>query len=127
MDRAADEQGIQREVAGPPDAVTQYFRRATEANLSQRFLPIVKKATDATGVTGTYKKLLQAANANKYLGAFLGAVSNPQSVDLDAYITTKAMDGLFKMVAEEEKRIRENPVAQTSDLLRRVFGSITRR
>ena len=53
----------------------------------------MKSATDSTGVTAKYKQLLQAANANKYLGAFLGVFSDSQSLDLDAYITNKAMDG----------------------------------
>jgi hypothetical protein len=45
---------------------------------------------------------------------------------VDSYVTSNAMDGLFKMVAEEEKRIRENPVARTSDLLQKVFGAIAK-
>jgi hypothetical protein len=49
-----------------------------------------------------------------------------ESVDLDGYVTHKALDGLFLMVAEEEKKIRENPIARTTDLLQQVFGSITR-
>jgi len=119
----ADAQSI---LLGRADAATQYFRRVTETNLVERFLPIVKRATDATGVTAGYKKLMDAANANRYVGAFLGALSNPASVDIDAYVTNKAMDGLFKMVAEEEQRIRKNPVARTSELLQRVFGALGR-
>lgn len=111
---------------GPPDAATQYFRRATETNLFQRFLPIVRHATEATGVTSTYKRLTQAAEANKYLGPLLGAVSGSQSFDLDGYITEKTLDGLFKEIAAEEQRIRQNPAAQTSELLRKVFGAIGR-
>src|SRR5206468_2063421 len=106
-------------LAGQRDAVTQYFRRTTETNLFERLLPIVKRATETTGVTANYKKVLQAASGNKYVGAVLGAISNPQSFDLDAYITNKAMEGLFRKVAEEEQRIRADPVARTSDLLRR--------
>jgi hypothetical protein len=48
----------------------------------------------------------------------------PEDFDVDSYVTNKAMDGLFKLVAEEEKRIRENPAARTTDLLQKVFGSI---
>jgi hypothetical protein len=113
-------------LTGPPDAATQYFRRVTQTNLFERFSPIVKRTTDATGVTSTYKRVLQAANGNKYLGALLGAVTDSQSLDLDAYITNKAMDGLFKEIAAEEQRIRQDPVARTSELLRKVFGAITR-
>src|SRR6266850_6224747 len=109
-------------LTGPNDAATQYFRRATETNLFTRFLPLVKSATDKTGVTGTYKKLVERANAGNLFGSFGSAVANLESVDIDQYVTTKALDGLFKIVAEEEKRIRANPVARTSELLQKVFG-----
>lgn len=109
-------------VGGPPDAATQYFRQATETNLFQRFLPIVRKCTAETGVTATYKRIEQAAMANKYLGPLLGAVTDSSSLDLDAYITEKSLDGLFKEIAAEEQRIRQDPVARTTELLRRVFG-----
>src|ERR1043166_6884843 len=95
-------------LTGSTNAVTQYFRRTTETNLFERFLPIVKKATDETGVTSSYKKLLEATEGHKYLGALLGALTDGQSLDIDAYVTHKAMDGLFKVVAEEEQRIRAN-------------------
>jgi hypothetical protein len=111
-------------LTGPPDAATQFFRRTAETNLYQRFLPIVKKATDAAGVTSNYKKVLNAAGKNKYVGELLGAVTDPKSLDLDKYVTDKALDGLFKRIAQEEKRIREDPVARTSDLLKEVFGAI---
>ena len=111
-------------LTGPSDAATQYFRRTTQTNLFTRFEPIVKQATDQTGVTSAYKRVLDFGANNKYLGAFLGAVSEQQSLDLDAYITNKAMDGLFKVIADEEQRIRQDPVARTTDLLKKVFGSI---
>ena len=113
-------------LTGPPDAVTQFFRRTTETNLFQRFLPIVKKGTEATGVTSNYKKILNAANKNKYVGEVLGALTDPKSLDLDGYVTNKALDGLFKKIAQEEKRIREDPVARTTDLLKEVFGALKR-
>jgi hypothetical protein len=119
----ADAQAI---LTGAPDAATQFFRRTTETNLYQRFLPIVKKATGSTGVTSNYKKVLSAVEKNKYLGEALDAVSDPKSLDLDSYVTNKALDGLFKRIAEEEKRIREDPVARTTDLLRNVFGAISK-
>jgi hypothetical protein len=119
----ADAQAI---LTGAPDAATKFFRRTTETNLYQRFLPIVKKATDSTGVTSNYKKVLSAVEKNKYLGEALDALSNPKSLDLDSYVTNKALDGLFKRIAEEEKRIREDPVARTTDLLRNVFGAISK-
>jgi hypothetical protein len=120
-------------LAGPSDAATQYFRRTTETNLYAAFYPIVQKATRQTGVTAAYQKFMEKANvanlSNKLgnLGTLLGnSLLDKDSGDLDGYVTTKAMDGLFKMVAEEEKRIRENPVARTTALLQNVFGALKR-
>jgi Protein of unknown function (DUF4197) len=111
-----DARGI---LKGPDDAATQYFRKTSEAQLREKFLPIVQDATDKAGVTHAYKQLMQKAGP---FTQFLGQ----DSTDLDGYVTGKALDGLFKMIAEEEKRIRENPVARTTDLLKKVFGSLTK-
>lgn len=102
---------------GPDDAATQYFRKTSEAKLKERFLPIVQAATNQAGVTAAYKKLMQKAGPTAQL---LGV----GTTDLDSYVEGKAVDGLFKMIAAEEKRIRENPVARTTDLLKKVFGSL---
>jgi len=102
---------------GSDDAATQYFRKTSEASLKERFLPIVQGATDQAGVTSAYKKLMKKAGPT----AELLGVGN---TDLDTYVNDKAVDGLFKMIAAEEKRIRENPVARTTDLLKKVFGSL---
>ncbi len=102
---------------GPDDAATQYFRKHSATRLAERFLPIVQGATDQAGVTAAYKKLMGKAGS---LAKMLGGSSK----DLDAYVTDKALDGLFKMVAAEEKNIRENPLARTTDLLKKVFGNI---
>jgi hypothetical protein len=96
----------------------------TETNLHERFLPIVKSATDRAGVTSAYKRLLGTLNGNQYLGALSGILLNNQTVDIDAYVTDQALDGLFKMVAREEARIRQDPVARTTDLLQKVFGAV---
>ena len=118
-------------LAGPDDAATQYFQRTTQTNLYVRFYPIVQKATRQTGVTAAYQKFMERANLGNLssklggLGNLLGSsVLDKDSLDLDGYVTNKAMDGLFKMVAEEEKRIRQNPVARTTDLLQKVFGAL---
>jgi hypothetical protein len=104
---------------GPDDAATQYFRKTSEAKLKERFLPIVQNATNNAGVTAAYKKLMQKAGpAAQFMGA--GAT------DIDGYVQTKAVDALFKMIAAEEKRIRQDPVARTTDLLKKVFGSIAK-
>lgn len=121
-------------LTGPTDAATKYFQSATQTNLYARFYPIVQQATQKTGVTAAYKKvvdtvgLAEASQVTQKLGGLGSVIGNAlpdkQSLDLDAYVTNKAMDGLFKMVAEEEKQIRQNPVARTTDLLQKVFGAL---
>jgi hypothetical protein len=115
-------------LTGPPDAATQFFRRTTQTNLYSRFLPIVQKTTAKTGVTSAYKNMMAKATGNGALsGTLSGLAGNylgADALDLDAYVTHKSLDGLFKMVADEEKRIRENPVARTTDLLQKVFGAV---
>lgn len=117
-----DAKGI---LAGPDDAATQYFRRTTQTNLYNLFYPIVQKSTDQVGVTAKYKEMMgKFSSLNSFSGMFGGNANTAlQSTDLDAYVTNKALDGLFKMVADEEKDIRANPVARTTDLLKTVFGS----
>lgn len=104
---------------GPDDAATQYFRKTGEAKLKERFLPIVKAATDQAGVTSAYKKLMQKAGPTAQLLGVGGT-------DLDIYVQDKAVDGLFKMIAAEEKRIRQDPLARTTELLKKVFGSLSK-
>lgn len=117
-------------LTGPNDAATQYFQKTTQTNLYSRFYPTVQKATAKTGVTSAYKNLMEKVNVTKSLGSFAsklgGALLDKDSLDLDAYVTNKALDGLFKMVAEEEKQIRQNPVARTTDMLQKVFGALTK-
>ena len=112
-------------LTGTNNAATQFFRKTTQTNLYARFHPIVEKATAQTGVTAAYKNMLSKAGAANSLGG-LGGFLGQDALDIDSYVTTKALDGLFKMVAEEEKKIRENPMAQASDLLKKVFGSVTK-
>jgi hypothetical protein len=111
-------------LTGTNNAATVYFRRTTETNLYERFLPIVKKATDQTGVTSSYKQLIEKTEAANPFGSFGRSALGADSLDVDAYVTNKALDGLFKLVAEEEKRIRENPAARTTALLQEVFGAV---
>ena len=115
---------------GSNDAATQYFQKTTRTNLYARFYPIVQKATENTGVTAAYKSLVQKVDLTKSLGgvgsALGGSLLDKDAMDVDAYVTNKAMDGLFKMVAEEEKQIRQNPVARTTDVLKSVFGALKR-
>jgi hypothetical protein len=99
---------------GPPDAATQYLRRQAGARLAAAFRPVVVRTTADVGVTHAYKRFVQEAGS-------VGLV-DARSFDLDAYVTHKTLDGLFYMIAQEEERIRRDPVARTTALLRKVFG-----
>ena len=105
-------------LSGPDDAATQYFREATGPALSAKMRPIVEEATSGVGVTASYKSMVTKAGG-------LGGLLSQESTDIDGYVTGKTLDGLFLMVAAEEKRIRENPLARSTDLLRKVFGSLS--
>lgn len=100
---------------GPDDAATDYFRRTSGEKLVNRFLPIVQQATDKVGLTSNYKAMIDR------LG-FMSKFVDAENLDLDRYVTNKAIDGLFLMVANEEKLIRENPAARTTELLKKVFS-----
>ncbi|MFL6623683.1 MAG: DUF4197 domain-containing protein [Sulfurifustaceae bacterium] len=100
---------------GPPDAATRYFRQHTEGTLAEAFRPIVARSTDAVGATANYKKIIKKVEP-------LG-LANAASLDIDEYVTQKALAGLFGLVAEEERRIREDPAARTTELLRKVFST----
>ena len=99
-------------------AATEYFRRTTTNQLSEKFLPIVQDSTEKTGVTAAYKNLMTKA---PFASVLLGG---GQNFDVDKYVTSKALDGLFTIVAEEEIRIRENPAARVTELLEKVFGAV---
>jgi hypothetical protein len=99
---------------GPGNAATNYFRGKTYSALSARFKPIVMNATSAVGATRKYKDL--AGRVGKYVSGF-------EMQDLDAYVTDRALAGLFRTLAEEEQRIRVDPAARSSELLRKVFGA----
>jgi hypothetical protein len=102
---------------GNETAATDYFRTHTEGELKQRFQPIVKSKMSQVGLYELYNELSDYYNS-------LPLVAKP-AIDLDDYITDKSLDGLFTVLGQEEKRIREDPVARTTELLQRVFGSKT--
>lgn len=108
----SDAVGILR---GPPDAATRYFRQHTQSALADAFHPIVSRSTNAVGATANYKKMVKKIEP-------LG-LANVASLDIDEYVTQKALSGLYGVVAEEERRIREDPAARTTELLRKVFSS----
>jgi len=108
-----DAKGI---LTGGQTAGTDYFKRSTAEPLRGRFLPIVKKATARVKLAEKYNQYAQQ-------GAQFGLVKKEQA-NLDEYVTQKALDGLFHMVAEEEKKIRQDPVRAGSDIVRKVFSAI---
>lgn len=101
---------------GGDNAATQYFRANTETALSGKFQPIVVNAMQKVQLAQKYDQF-----ASK--GARLGLV-DPKNANLEAYVTQKALDGLFVMMAEQEKAIRANPLQATSSLVKKVFSAI---
>jgi hypothetical protein len=110
-------QDAEKILSGADDSATQYFRETAGARLAEKFKPMVKQATDAAGVTTAYKNMVGQA------GPMVSMLGGNDLTDVDGYVTNKAIDGLFKMIAAEEKRIRANPLASGSDLMKKVFSS----
>lgn len=100
---------------GRDDEATRYFRRSKGGEIQKTIHPIVKKATQETGVTSNYKKIAKKVRA---LHPSL-AKSMP---DIDEYVTQKTMDGMFYKIAQEEALIRKDPAARTTDILKKVFS-----
>jgi len=103
-------------LTGGDTAGTEYFRRNTQDQLRKRFLPIVRKATAQAGLAQKYNEYAEK-------GAAFGLVKK-EHASLDDYVTRKALDGLFLMVAEEEKKIRKDPVGAGTGIVRKVFGAL---
>lgn len=104
---------------GGQGAATNFLKQQTQTALYNAFLPKVKAATSKVGLTAYWNPLITKYNtAAKLTGA---QQLNP---DLDAYITQRAIEGLFVLVAQEEDQIRANPAARITDLLAKVFGSL---
>jgi len=108
-----DAKGI---LTGGEDAATQYFKRTTSEALAKRFQPIVKKAMQKVKLAEKYDEIAAS-------GAKLGLVKE-EDAQLEDYVTRKALDGLFIVVAEEEKKVRQDPARAASAILRKVFGAI---
>ncbi|MBO0929517.1 DUF4197 domain-containing protein [Fibrella aquatilis] len=101
---------------GSDNAATEYLRRTTGQQLVAEFTPIIDSTLQKNNATRYYNTL--ATTYNKFAFG-----QKPVNANLTEYATGKAVDGLFLLVAQEEKRIRENPVARVTDILKRVFGS----
>lgn len=103
-------------LTGPDDAATQYFKKTTSKQMAEKFLPIVKKATENVQLAQQYNKYAE-------MGSQFGLVKKEQ-VNLEQYVTQKALDGVYLMMAKEEAAIRKDPIGQTSSLLKKVFGAL---
>jgi hypothetical protein len=103
-------------LSGGDDSVTQFFKSRTSAQLTEKFLPIVKKYTAKVDLAQKYDQL-----AGK--GAQLGLVK-AEDAQIDNYVTRSALDGLYKMIAEEEKAIRANPMQAAGSMAKKVFGAL---
>jgi hypothetical protein len=99
---------------GEENAATEYLRRTTSSQLYEKFKPVIANSLNKVNATKYYSDLV-----NTYNKIPMVEKVNP---DLNDYATNKAMDGLFLLIAQEEKKIRQDPVARTSDLLKKVFG-----
>lgn len=108
-----------RILTGNDTAATEYFRTASSEDLTTAFTPIVHRSLQNVGVVKQYNQLMQNPLA--------GTLLQNQNFDLDRYVVGKTLDGLFYMLGQEEKQIRHNPAAQTTNLLKEVFGAVRSR
>lgn len=110
-----DAKGI---LTGGETAATDYFRRTTSDQLTAKFLPIVTKATSNVGLAEKYNNIAGQ-------GARLGLVDAKQA-KIERYVTQKTLDGLFIMIAEQEKAIRKDPLGTATGMARQVFGMLVK-
>lgn len=99
---------------GGETAATEFFRQKTGDRLYNEFKPVVSSSMDEVGVTRSYKAMIAKYESIPFV--------DKQSLDLDRYVTDRALEGLFYMVGQEEKKIRTDPAARVTELLRTVFG-----
>lgn len=100
---------------GDNNAATNYLRRTTSSQLKAKFLPVIQKSLEKTNATKYYVDIIGTYNKIPFVDK-----ANP---DLDDYATDKAIDGLFHLIAQEERSIREDPIARTTELLKKVFAA----
>lgn len=109
----SDAKGI---LTGGDNSVTEFFRNKTAAPLAVKFLPIVKQATDKVGLAQKYNQFAGQ-------GAKIGLIKG-DAVNIEQYVTGKTLDGLYLMIGEEERAIRQNPAAAASAIVSKVFGAL---
>lgn len=107
---------------GPDNAATEYFRNTTSAALTERIAPLVENAMQQSQVKQYYDTLVSTARGMDRFG-LLGLVVPEGADDIDGYVTGKTLDGAFAKLALEEQKIRDNPTARSTELLKKVFGS----
>lgn len=100
-------------VRGTDTSATQFLRRTCSPQLTNQFRPVIEQALEKTGTTKLWRDFFSATNRFS---------RNQVNTDLTAYVTDRALQGLFHYVAAEEREIRKNPLARTSDILKKVFG-----
>ncbi|WP_038484758.1 DUF4197 domain-containing protein [Collimonas arenae] len=103
-------------LTGGDTSVTDFFRQKTSAQLGEKFLPIVKGVTDRNGLSGQYNAIMGQVGKT-------GMVPAQQST-VEGYVTQRALDGLYTMIGEEEKAIRQDPVGAGSAIIGKVFGAL---
>ncbi len=103
-------------LTGPQDAATQYFKKTTSAEMTAKFLPIVQQATSKVQLADSYNRYAS-------MGSQYGVVKK-EDADINQYVTRKALDGVFLMIAKEEAAIRQDPMGQASQILKKVFGAV---
>ena len=106
-------------LSGGETSVTDFFRQKTSSSLAVRFLPLVKGVTDKTKLAKNYNSVM--AQAQKY------GVAIEQEATVEAYVTKRATDGLYLMIAEEEKAIRQDPLGAGSKIIGKVFGALNKK
>jgi hypothetical protein len=109
----ADAKGI---LSGGQDSATQYLSKSSREQIRQKFLPIVKKATDQVGLAKQYNSFAGQA-------ATLGVLDS-KNANVEGYVTEQALNGLFEMIAKQEESIRANPAAAATSLAKKVFGAL---
>ena len=102
-------------VRGPENAATQYLSRTTTSQLKDAFLPVVRRSLEKVNATRAWEAAVTAYNQIPFV--------KKQNTNLPDYVTGKAIDGMFTMVAKEELKIRKDPAGRTTDLLKKVFGN----
>lgn len=105
-------------LAGGDTSATNFFKAKTSDELATAFRPVIENAMNEVGATRQYKDLIGRYQSLPFARSY--------TLDIDEYVTGKAIDGLFYMVGEEEKKIRKNPAARVTNILQEVFGKIGR-